>query len=516
MAEIDKKLSEVTAATLPLAGSELAYVVQGGNERRTTAAAIAATLPDATTSTAGKMTAAQATLLGTALQPGQAIPSDVECRNNSGVGLTAGAPVYIVSSSGTKPTVALADASSEATAARSLGLVVATVGNNADCMVRTHGVLTGVNTATLTEGAAVWLSETTGQLTSTRPTQPAHGVFFGFCIKQAAGTAGILYVNVINGQELEELHDVLITGAPPGTGAPRPALVRGTDGVWRDLLLTPGDVGADSAGTASSAMSAHLAAADPHAQYTTSAEAAAAAPVQSVAGRTGAVTLVPSDVGAQPVDSDLTAIAALTTTTFGRGLLTTADAAAARTAIGAGTSSLATAGTATEIQYRNGTALGAIPGSVVDGATGAVQLTGLGAGVPPKPNYSIALGSGVLPRAQVVTAVGSTYTCDIRAANRFMLAASIAGNTTIAFSNVADLAVAGGFVEYVEVEVDFSYTSGVITISASGFTTTWDGNTAATLTASEFEKLVVQITPAVTGTPFTTPTVYVAPMRGRT
>jgi hypothetical protein len=41
----------------------------------------------------------------------------------------------------------------------------------------------------------------------------------------------------------------------------------------------------------------------------------------------------------QPLDSDLTAIAALTTTTFGRSLLTQADAAAARSTIGAGTSS---------------------------------------------------------------------------------------------------------------------------------------------------------------------------------
>ncbi len=43
----------------------------------------------------------------------------------------------------------------------------------------------------------------------------------------------------------------------------------------------------------------------------------------------------------QPLDSDLTSIAALTTTSFGRSLLTQADAAAARTAIGAGTSNLA-------------------------------------------------------------------------------------------------------------------------------------------------------------------------------
>ena len=43
--------------------------------------------------------------------------------------------------------------------------------------------------------------------------------------------------------------------------------------------------------------------------------------------------------GYQPLDSDLTAIAALTTTSFGRSLLTQADAAAVRTTIGAGTSS---------------------------------------------------------------------------------------------------------------------------------------------------------------------------------
>ena len=140
---------------------------------------------------------------------------------------------------------------------------------------------------------------------------------------------------------------------------------------------------------------------------------------------------------------------------------------------------------------------------------------GLG-GVASRAGYAAVLGSNVLPRAQIVTVAGSTYTCDIRAANRFMLAAAIAGNTTIAFSNVADLTVTSTFAEYFEVEVDFRYTSGVITISAAGFTTTWDGNTAATPTAGEFEKLIVQITPAVTGTPFTTPTVYVAPMRGNT
>ena len=101
---------------------------------------------------------------------------------------------------------------------------------------------------------------------------------------------------------------------------------------------TAAQVGADPAGTAAAAVAAHAAALDPHPTYTTAAEAAAAAPVQSVAGKTGAVTLVKADVGLgnvdntsdankpvstatqtaldgkQPLDADLTAIAALTGT----------------------------------------------------------------------------------------------------------------------------------------------------------------------------------------------------------
>jgi hypothetical protein len=51
------------------------------------------------------------------------------------------------------------------------------------------------------------------------------------------------------------------------------------------------------------AITAHVALADPHTQYTTAAEASAAAPVQSVAGKTGAVTLVKGDVGLGNVDN---------------------------------------------------------------------------------------------------------------------------------------------------------------------------------------------------------------------
>ena len=56
-------------------------------------------------------------------------------------------------------------------------------------------------------------------------------------------------------------------------------------------------------------------------------------------GITDAITSAAVSAGYQPIDADLTAIAALTTTTFGRSLLTQADAAAARSTLGAGTSS---------------------------------------------------------------------------------------------------------------------------------------------------------------------------------
>jgi len=56
-----------------------------------------------------------------------------------------------------------------------------------------------------------------------------------------------------------------------------------------------------------------------------------------------AVTRAAADATLQPLDSDLTAIAALTTTSFGRALLALADAAAMRTAAGLGTAATSAA-----------------------------------------------------------------------------------------------------------------------------------------------------------------------------
>jgi hypothetical protein len=55
-------------------------------------------------------------------------------------------------------------------------------------------------------------------------------------------------------------------------------------------------------------------------------------------GISDSITAAAAAAAYQPLDSDLTSIAALTTTSFGRSLLTQADAATTRTTIGAGTS----------------------------------------------------------------------------------------------------------------------------------------------------------------------------------
>lgn len=75
-----------------------------------------------------------------------------------------------------------------------------------------------------------------------------------------------------------------------------------------------------------------------------------------------------ANLGGQPLDSDLTAIAALTTTSYGRAFLALADAAAARTALALGT--IATQA-ASAVSITGGSITGITDLAVADGGTGA-------------------------------------------------------------------------------------------------------------------------------------------------
>lgn len=141
-------------------------------------------------------------------QIGQELPVLVKHADNSG--LTNGSVVYIVGSDGNHKTVRLAKADSEATSSNTFGIMTesATGGDKAFCT--TFGLVRDINTSSLTEGSAVYLSPSVaGGITSTKPIAPNHTVLIGFCVRSHS-TNGSIFVNINNGYELDELHDVLI------------------------------------------------------------------------------------------------------------------------------------------------------------------------------------------------------------------------------------------------------------------------------------------------------------------
>jgi hypothetical protein len=99
-------------------------------------------------------------------------------------------------------------------------------------------------------------------------------------------------------------HPQYTTAVEAAAAAP----VQSVNGETGTVVLDAGDVGADPAGTAATAVANHEAAGDPHPQYTTTAEAAAAAPVQQVNGKTGVVILNAADVSADPAGTAATAV----------------------------------------------------------------------------------------------------------------------------------------------------------------------------------------------------------------
>lgn len=131
-------------------------------------------------------------------------------------GLTKGQVVYFVGSDGTNKTVRLAQANSEATASKTLGVAAETVTGGSKGFLCTFGLIRGMNTSALTEGQVAWLSPSTaGGLTTTKPTAPNHSVMVGFVVRSHANQ-GALFVSVNNGVELDELHNVLISNPQDG------------------------------------------------------------------------------------------------------------------------------------------------------------------------------------------------------------------------------------------------------------------------------------------------------------
>ncbi len=168
------------------------------------------------------------------LQVGQEMVARVY--NDSGVALTDGQIVYISGAQGNRIAVKLAIATADGTSAGTLGMVTESIAIGAEGFITVMGTVNGLNTIGLTQGALVYLSPTVaGEYTTTKPVAPQHTVTLGY-IERVHATVGSIYVKVDNGYELDELHNVLISGAASGNTLIYDAVV----GVWKNANITAG------------------------------------------------------------------------------------------------------------------------------------------------------------------------------------------------------------------------------------------------------------------------------------
>jgi nitrogen fixation protein len=126
--------------------------------------------------------------------------------------------VKISGAQGQRLAVNLAQANTDLNSADTLGIVTETIATNQEGFIITVGQLEGINTTgslqseTWADGDVLYLSPTTaGAITNVKPTgATGHIVVLGY-VEYAHANNGKIYVKIMNGWELDELHNVSIT-----------------------------------------------------------------------------------------------------------------------------------------------------------------------------------------------------------------------------------------------------------------------------------------------------------------
>jgi len=138
--------------------------------------------------------------------------------NADSVIITKGMPVYAFGGTGDRMTVKRAFNTSDATSAQTVGLVFSTsIAAGQKGIIMIQGLLDGLSTlptATFSDGDAIYLAATPGDITNVKPFAPNHLVYLGVVTTASNGSAGRMYVRVQNGYELDELHDVYLPTTP--------------------------------------------------------------------------------------------------------------------------------------------------------------------------------------------------------------------------------------------------------------------------------------------------------------
>lgn len=135
----------------------------------------------------------------------------LDVRNSTGSTIPKGSVVYINGATGQMPNITLADADTEATSSKTIGLTLGAIPNNSNGTIITSGTFHNVDTSAFADGNTLWLSSTAGGMVATTPpAKPANSVFIGY-VAYAHPSNGKIVVAIQNGYEIEELHNVSIT-----------------------------------------------------------------------------------------------------------------------------------------------------------------------------------------------------------------------------------------------------------------------------------------------------------------
>jgi len=148
--------------------------------------------------------------------------------------------VRISGAQGQRLAVAYAQANNDNNSADTIGIVCETIATNQEGFILTVGQLEGINTTgslqgeTWADGDVLYLSPTTaGRLTNIKPTgATGHIVVMGY-VEYAHAIHGKIYVKIMNGWELDELHNVFINAPANNEGL----FYDSADSLWKNETI---------------------------------------------------------------------------------------------------------------------------------------------------------------------------------------------------------------------------------------------------------------------------------------
>jgi hypothetical protein len=154
-----------------------------------------------------------------------------------GATLAKGTAVYVSGStggSGTNMIVMAASNASEALSSKTFGLLETGGVTNDLVKCVTFGLLAGLDTSTAQAGDPVWLGVNGALLfgLANKPVAPANMVYIGV-VTRVQSNNGEIFVNVQNGFEIEELHDVLIQSKANNEGL----FYESSTGLWKNKSI---------------------------------------------------------------------------------------------------------------------------------------------------------------------------------------------------------------------------------------------------------------------------------------